>query len=124
MHDRGSARGFTTALSLQPLVDRAVFLGLLEERLVAIDALIAEGDALAAAPDGVLPPHLPPLIGLWQAQARTERAWLVDTIAEVRERHRCVRRRHRRLGAPGRRPRAGPCRPTASATARPSASTD
>jgi DNA-binding PadR family transcriptional regulator len=84
VHDRGSARGFTTALSLQPLVDRAVFLGLLEERLVAIDALIAEGDALAAAPDGVLPPHLPPLIGLWQAQAHTERAWLVDTIAGVR----------------------------------------
>ncbi len=84
VHDRGSARGFTTALSLQPLVDRAVFLGLLEERLVAIDALIAEGEALAAAPDGVLPPHLPPLIGLWQAQAHTERGWLVDTIAEVR----------------------------------------
>ena len=83
-HDRGSARGFTTALSLQPLVDRAVFLGLLEERVVAIDALIAEGEALASAPAGVLPPHLPPLIGLWQAQAHTERAWLVETIAAVR----------------------------------------
>src|SRR3954447_9683673 len=30
-HDRGSARGFTTALALQPLVDRDVFLGLLGE---------------------------------------------------------------------------------------------
>ena len=69
--------------------------------------LLAEGEALAAAPDGVLPPHLPPLIGLWQAQARTERAWLVDTIAGVAQRHRCVRRRHRRLGAPGRRPGLG-----------------
>ncbi len=83
-HDRGSARGFTTALSLQPLVDRAVFLGLLEERVVAIDALLAEGEALASAPAGVLPPHLPPLIGLWQAQAHTERAWLVETISAVR----------------------------------------
>ncbi len=83
-HDRGSARGFTTALSLQPLVDRAVFLGLLGERVVAIDALIAEGEALASAPAGVLPPHLPPLIGLWQAQAHTERAWLVETISAVR----------------------------------------
>ncbi len=83
-HDRGSARGFTTALSLQPLVDRAVFLGLLEERLDAIDALIAEGEALAASPAGVLPPHLPPLIGLWQAQAHTERAWLAATVADVR----------------------------------------
>ncbi len=83
-HDRGSARGFTTALSLQPLVDRAVFLGLLEERVVAIDALIAAGEALASAPAGVLPPHLPPLIGLWQAQAHTERAWLVETISAVR----------------------------------------
>jgi DNA-binding PadR family transcriptional regulator len=83
-HDRGSARGFTTALSLQPLVDRAVFLRLLEERLEAIDAVIAEGDALAGAPDGALPPHLPPLLGLWQAQAHTERDWLVGTIADVR----------------------------------------
>ena len=121
-HDRGSARGFTTALSLQPLVDRAVFLGLLEERLVAVDALLAEGEALAAAPADVLPPHLPPLIGLWQAQARTERAWLVDMIAGLEAGAGCLRRRARPAGR--RRPttRAGPCRPTASATARPSAS--
>ncbi len=85
-HDRGSARGFTTALSLQPLVDRSVFLGLLEERVTAIDALIAEDEALASAPAGVLPPHLPPLIDLWQAQAHTERDWLTSTIAEVRSR--------------------------------------
>ena len=122
VHDRGSARGFTTALSLQPLVDRAVFLGLLEERLVAIDALLAEGEALASAPAGVLPPHLPPLIGLWQAQA-AHRAGLAG-------RH----HRRRSAAAPVRTPstpptgrrrrttRAGPCRPTASATARPSAS--
>ena len=83
-HDRGSARGFTTALSLQPLVERPVFLGLLEERLVGVDALIAEGEALASAPAEALPPHLPPLIALWQAQARTERDWLVDLIAAVR----------------------------------------
>jgi DNA-binding PadR family transcriptional regulator len=83
-HDRGSARGFTTALSLAPLVDRQVFLGLLEERLLAVDALLAEGEALASSPAGVLPPHLPPLIGLWQAQAATERTWLVDTIAAIR----------------------------------------
>lgn len=83
-HDRGSARGFTTALSLQPLVTRPVFLGLLEERLVGVEALIAEGEALASAPAGTLPPHLPRLIGLWQAQAHTERAWLVETIAAVR----------------------------------------
>ncbi len=84
VHDRGSARGFTTAMSLQPLVTRPVFLGLLEERLRGVDALITEWEALAAAPDGTLPPHLPPLIGLWQAQAHTERAWLVETIAAVR----------------------------------------
>ena len=84
VHDSGSARGFTTALSLQPLVDREVFLGLLEERLRGVDALLAEGEALASAPTGVLPPHLPPLIGLWQAQAGTERAWLVDTVAAIR----------------------------------------
>ncbi len=85
-YDRGSARGFTTALSLQPLVERAVFLGLLEERLAAVDVLLADGDQLASAPAGVLPPHLPPLIGLWQAQAATERAWLVDTVAAIRAR--------------------------------------
>ncbi len=85
-YDRGSARGFTTALSLQPLVERPVFLGLLEERLAAVDVLLAEGDELASTPAGVLPPHLPPLIGLWQAQAATERAWLVDTIAAIRAR--------------------------------------
>jgi DNA-binding PadR family transcriptional regulator len=83
-HDRGSARGFTTALSLQPLVERHVFLGLLEERLRGVDALLAEGEALASAPAEALPPHLPPLIALWQAQARTERAWLVETIDGVR----------------------------------------
>ena len=49
-HDRGSARGFTTALSLAPLVTREAFLGLLRERLVAVDAVLAEGEALAAAP--------------------------------------------------------------------------
>ncbi len=83
-HDRGSARGFTTALSLQPLVDRAVFLELLQERLAAVDAVLAQDEALAKSPDGALPPHLPPLLGLWQAQAHTERDWLADTIVEVR----------------------------------------
>ena len=122
VHDRGSARGFTTALSLQPLVDRAVFLGLLEERLVAIDALIAEGEALAAAPAGVLPPHLPPLIGLWQAQARTERAWLVDTDRRGPQRRPVRTPSTPPTGRPRPTTRAGPCRPTASATARPSAS--
>jgi len=80
-HDRGSARGFTTALSLAPLVTREAFTGLLKERLVAVDAVLAEGEALAAAPADRLPPHLPALIGLWNAQARTERAWLVDLVA-------------------------------------------
>jgi len=79
-HNRGSARGFTTALSLAPLVTREVFLGLLKERLAAVDAVLAEGEALAAAPADALPPHLPPLIGLWQAQAQTERAWLVEMV--------------------------------------------
>ena len=82
-HDRGSARGFTTALSLQPLVTREVFLDLLRERLVAVDAVLAEGELLAAEPPGRLPPHLPALIDLWGAQGRTERAWLVETIAAV-----------------------------------------
>ncbi len=83
VHDRGSARGFTTALSLAPLVAREVFLALLEERLVAVDAVLAEGEALAAAPADALPPHLPPLIGLWQAQAHTEREWLVGMITSL-----------------------------------------
>ena len=122
VHDRGSARGFTTALSLQPLVDRKVFLGLLEERLRAVDALLAEGEALASSPAGDLPPHLPPLIGLWQAQAATERSWLVDTIAGIRAGSGVVRRRARPTGRRRRTTRAGPCRPTASATARLSAS--
>src|SRR6478735_1582663 len=70
VHDRGSARGFTTALSLAPLVTREVFLGLLEE-------------PLAAAPAEALPPHLPPLVALWNAQGRTEREWLVGMIASL-----------------------------------------
>jgi len=86
-HDRGSARGFTTALSLQPLVDRGVFLGLLRERLVAVDAVLAEGEALASEPSGHLPPHLPPLIELWQAQGRTERSWLAEAIASIEAGH-------------------------------------
>src|SRR6478609_1325186 len=49
-HDRGSARGFTTALSLAPLVTREVFLALLTQRLSALDAVLAEGEALASAP--------------------------------------------------------------------------
>jgi len=80
-HDRGSARGFTTALSLAPLVGRAEFLALLRERLTAVDAVLSEGEALAAAPTDQLPPHLPALIALWNAQGRTERAWLVEMIA-------------------------------------------
>ena len=84
MHDRGSARGFTTALSLQPLVDRAVFLGLLEERLVAVDALLAEGEALAVGA-GRRPAAAPaPADRAVAGPGRTERAWLVDTIAGVR----------------------------------------
>ena len=67
-------------LVLQPLVERAVFLGLLEERLAAVDVLLADGDQLASAPAGVLPPHLPPLIGLWQAQAATERAFRGEAL--------------------------------------------
>src|SRR5689334_16894062 len=82
--DRASARGFNTALSLQPLVDREVFLGLLEERLAAVELWLEQGRELEAAPSDALPPHLPPLIGLWQAQAGTERAWLVATIADLR----------------------------------------
>ncbi len=42
----------------------------------------------------MLPPHLPPLIGLWQAQAATERAWLVDTIAAIRAEHGAYAVRH------------------------------
>jgi DNA-binding PadR family transcriptional regulator len=83
VHDRGSARGFTTALSLAPLVTREVFLGLLKERLVAVDAVLAEGEALAAAPADALPPHLPPLVALWNAQGRTERDWLVGMIDSI-----------------------------------------
>ena len=83
VHDRGSARGFTTALSLAPLVTRETFLGLLAERLEAVDAVLAEGEALGAAPAGALPPHLPALIALWNAQGRTERGWLVEMIATV-----------------------------------------
>ena len=83
-HDRGSARGFTTALSLQPLVSRQVFLGLLRERLVAVDAALAEARSLgSSAAAEQLPPHLPSLIGLWAAQGETERAWLVELIATV-----------------------------------------
>lgn len=82
-HDRGSARGFTTALSLQPLVTREVFLGLLRERLVAVDAVLAEARSLSGAPADQLPPHLPALIDLWTAQGATERGWLVDMIATV-----------------------------------------
>ena len=82
-HDRGSARGFTTALSLAPLVSRREFLGLLKERLVAVDAVLAEGMALAAAPEGALPPHLPALIDLWIAQGRTEREWLMGMIGAL-----------------------------------------
>jgi DNA-binding PadR family transcriptional regulator len=82
-HDRGSARGFTTALSLAPLVTREVYLGLLEERLVALDAVLAEGRALGAAPADELPPHLPALLALWEAQGRTERAWLVEMIGTL-----------------------------------------
>ncbi len=85
-HDRGSARGFITALSLQPLVDPPVFLGLLRERLVAVDAVLAEARELASGPVDALPPHLPSIIGLWIAQGRTERDWLVETIAAVEAR--------------------------------------
>ena len=64
----------------QPLVDREVFLGLLEERL--------RGRRCACSRRARHWPRrrpttcrrtCPPLIGLWQAQAATERAWLVDT---------------------------------------------
>ena len=83
-HDRGSARGFTTALSLQPLVRREVFLGLLRERLVAVDTVLAEARSLTASEaTAELPPHLPSLIGLWVAQGETERGWLLETIASV-----------------------------------------
>jgi DNA-binding PadR family transcriptional regulator len=83
-HDRGSARGFTTALSLQPLVARDVFVGLLRERLVAVDKVLAEGRSLAtSAAAEHLPPHLPALIDLWIAHAETERAWLVARILSV-----------------------------------------
>ena len=103
---------------------RAVFLGLLEERLAAVDAAARRGrGAGRRRRPSVLPPHLPPLIGLWQAQA-PHRAGLAG-------RHRSPAVRGRQpvrtpatppTGRPRPTTRAGPCRPTASATARPSAS--
>ena len=79
VHDRGSARGFTTALSLAPLVSREVFLGLLQRAARRRSTPCSpRGRRWPPAPADVLPPHLPPLIALWNAQGRTERAWLVE----------------------------------------------
>ena len=90
-----------------PLVDRAVFLGLLEERLAAVDAVLAEGEALAVGAGRRAAAAPAPADRPVAAQGRTERAWLVDTIAGVRAGSRCLRRRHGRLGAAGGRPGLG-----------------
>ena len=121
-HDRGSARGFTTALSLAPLVDREVFLGLLEERLRG-------GRRRARRGRG-------PGRGAGRRAAAAPAAAHRAVAGPGRDRARLAGRHHRRhrgrqrVRTPATRPtgcrrrttRAGPCRPTASATARPSAS--
>ena len=106
-HDRGSARGFTTALSLAPLVTREVFLGLLSSGSRRSTPCSPRGRPWPRRRPTCCRRTCPPLIALWNAQGRTERAWLVDMVAGARDRRRVVRRRAGRLGAAGRRPGLG-----------------
>jgi DNA-binding PadR family transcriptional regulator len=75
---------FHAAFSMLPLLGHDTVLACLETRQAALQALLDEYPAAAAAKGEMGPPHAVRSLELYRATAETEMAWLRQTIADIR----------------------------------------
>ena len=80
--DLHSPLGFHVAFSLLPLIPRKQVLRYLETRAEKLDRRL---DELSGPPDPGSPPHVHRMVDLWCRQVTTERVWLTELLAEIRD---------------------------------------